>query len=588
MTEESSSAAQGIHDVFVCGAGSTGMYFAYQMSRMGHSIYLCDERAKQGEQEHETTLMTTRTLEILENQGIIHRFMDHCVPSQGIQFHLHGKDVGAIDVVGDMPFPQMRFLMQDQTNDIFGTLLDEQSCAIHWGTKLVEYEQFEDYIEATVRHLDGRASKIRARYIVNADGGQIMAVRRLADVDWPCKRYTTTVLCVMADVVFGGEDLQKLSKGCIHIFVDKKGLCSIIPLKNPEVSDNGTHSKEAIHRIIMNLDPYYEVKRPVRRLQGSTASAQNVRELIPFDVLQSIMSNRIKPLDLTVAELVDISVRNANERKADGFRHNRAFLIGASAYSNSLMNVQAMNTGFQDVDNLAWKLSFVLKGLCPNPEGLLKSYSFEREATAATSLLAIKYLAKLGANHKGTLGTYILETSLLRNRILKSETSTLERKTLRQIINHSVATNPSTATFTSACYTILWVCTRPSNYDACPWTKQFWTKFMAANYAPRAVRPIVIESTWHVQTFTAPSFATEGFYDNGEAFWMEDCWDRYDSISTCAGLHSHMFDKPSPPASMVLVRPDLYVTYSFLIHSSTDIDVALYHLGEYVGVVKAE
>ena len=63
------------------------------MCHMGHSVYFCDQRPNHEGLKSEATLMTSRTLDILESQGIVHRFMDGSVPSQGIQLHLHEKSV---------------------------------------------------------------------------------------------------------------------------------------------------------------------------------------------------------------------------------------------------------------------------------------------------------------------------------------------------------------------------------------------------------------------------------------------------------------------------------------------------------------
>jgi 2-polyprenyl-6-methoxyphenol hydroxylase-like FAD-dependent oxidoreductase len=48
-----------------------------------------------------------------------------------------------------------------------------------------------------------------------------------------------------------------------------------------------------------------------------------------------------------------------------------------SAHCHSPAGGQGMNMGLQDADNLAWKMSHVLKNLSSEPEKLLDSYNEE-------------------------------------------------------------------------------------------------------------------------------------------------------------------------------------------------------------------
>jgi hypothetical protein len=58
------------------------------------------------------------------------------------------------------------------------------------------------------------------------------------------------------------------------------------------------------------------------------------------------------------------------------YRVGRAFVAGDAAHIHSPAGGQGMNTGLQDVANLAWKLALVLKGIAP--DALLDSYDTER------------------------------------------------------------------------------------------------------------------------------------------------------------------------------------------------------------------
>jgi 2,4-dichlorophenol 6-monooxygenase len=62
---------------------------------------------------------------------------------------------------------------------------------------------------------------------------------------------------------------------------------------------------------------------------------------------------------------------------AERFQVGRTFLVGDAAHRHSPMGGLGLNTGIQDVHNLAWKLAEVLQGHAP--ARLLDSYELERQ-----------------------------------------------------------------------------------------------------------------------------------------------------------------------------------------------------------------
>jgi 3-(3-hydroxy-phenyl)propionate hydroxylase len=68
------------------------------------------------------------------------------------------------------------------------------------------------------------------------------------------------------------------------------------------------------------------------------------------------------------------------------FRHGRVLFAGDSAHQVSPFGARGANSGFQDTDNLVWKLKLVRDGLAP--ETLLDSYDDERIAAADENILA--------------------------------------------------------------------------------------------------------------------------------------------------------------------------------------------------------
>ncbi len=72
-------------------------------------------------------------------------------------------------------------------------------------------------------------------------------------------------------------------------------------------------------------------------------------------------------------------------RRMEKFRHGRVLFAGDAAHQVSPFGARGANSGFQDTDNLVWKLKLVLEGHAP--EALLESYNQERVMAADENIL---------------------------------------------------------------------------------------------------------------------------------------------------------------------------------------------------------
>jgi len=72
------------------------------------------------------------------------------------------------------------------------------------------------------------------------------------------------------------------------------------------------------------------------------------------------------------------SVYRAGAMTLASYRHDRVVFAGNAAHAMPIFGVRGLNSGFDDADNLAWKLAFVVRGL--SDAKLLDSYSQERVA----------------------------------------------------------------------------------------------------------------------------------------------------------------------------------------------------------------
>jgi 3-(3-hydroxy-phenyl)propionate hydroxylase len=84
-------------------------------------------------------------------------------------------------------------------------------------------------------------------------------------------------------------------------------------------------------------------------------------------------------------ELEWVSIYTFQCRRMETFRHGRVLFAGDSAHQVSPFGARGANSGFQDTDNLIWKLKLVRDGLAA--ESLLDSYDIERVHAAEENIL---------------------------------------------------------------------------------------------------------------------------------------------------------------------------------------------------------
>jgi 2,4-dichlorophenol 6-monooxygenase len=82
-------------------------------------------------------------------------------------------------------------------------------------------------------------------------------------------------------------------------------------------------------------------------------------------------------------EVANVSTWFMTAQVADRYREGRVFLVGDAAHRFPPTGGLGLNTGVQDVHNLAWKLAAVLHGRAP--EALLDSYESERRPVARSN-----------------------------------------------------------------------------------------------------------------------------------------------------------------------------------------------------------
>jgi 2-polyprenyl-6-methoxyphenol hydroxylase-like FAD-dependent oxidoreductase len=334
-------------DVLVVGAGPTGLTAACELARRGIALRIVDKAAEA------TTLskaigVQARTLEILDGMGIADTLVAEGVRLTGAEMLADGKLVvsASFDEL-DTRYPFILSVPQSVTERVLTEHLGQLGGTVERGVELVSLAQHDGGVDASLRHTDGHDERVRARFVIGADGAH-STVRKAVGLEFVGRQYADEFW--LADVRLDGD----ISPERVTTFFSSVGLLACFPIPGDRF------------RLIATCPPG-ESKQPA---------------LADF---QRILEQRGK-VRARLADAAWLARFHIHCRQVEAYQRGSAFLAGDAAHIHSPVGGQGMNTGIQDAHNLAWKLALVLGGR-GRPE-LLESYQAERHAVGAGVLFS--------------------------------------------------------------------------------------------------------------------------------------------------------------------------------------------------------
>ena len=232
-----------------------------------------------------------------------------------------------------------------------------------FGTEVVDLAPDEDSVVVTAQDEAG-PTQIRARYLIGADGGRTIGPALGIDSSGPAD------LVDMVSLYFSA-DLRR--------YRDPSVLMSWFV--NPD------HGGSINTGFLYPVGPWDADGHSAEFVFVYAANPGDSRQAEPEEARQRMRATLgIADLDLV---LHSVSHWNIQAVVANRFRAGRSFLVGDAAHRVPPWGAMGMNTGLQDVQNLAWKLALCLDH--PELAGLLDSYESERRPVAqavATNALA--------------------------------------------------------------------------------------------------------------------------------------------------------------------------------------------------------
>jgi 3-(3-hydroxy-phenyl)propionate hydroxylase len=337
------------HAVVIAGAGPTGLMLAGELALAGVDVAIVERRPDQALAGSRAGGLSSRTLEVLDQRGIVDRFL-----KEGQKAQVAGFAVKRLDI-SDFPTRHNHGLglRQKHIERILAGWVSELAVPIYRSRELTGFAQ--DDTGVTIELSDG--ASLRASYLVGCDGGRSL-VRKIAGIEFP--GWDATVSSILAEAEMAEEPPLGIHRTALGIHAFGR--------EEYEIRDG---------KIIFASEGPIGVMVTERNV-GATAEP-TLRDL--SEALVAACGT-----DYGIHNLTWISRFTDASRQAAAYRKGRVLLAGDAAHVHSPVGGQGLNTGVQDAVNLGWKLAQVVKGI--SPEGLLDSYHAERHPVAARVLRA--------------------------------------------------------------------------------------------------------------------------------------------------------------------------------------------------------
>ena len=298
--------------------------------------------------------ISRRSLEIVERLGALPAFLAKGLPWTGGTSFYKTEQVFRFEMPHDdtQKLPPMINLEQYYIEQYLLDAITRRNAEtpglidIRWGTELTGFDEHADGVTLQVRNALGSYA-LDAQWLVGCDGGQSFVRKQL------------------------GLALEGTGYEGRYVIID-------IELKSKHPTERrawfdppwNPGSTVLMHR---QPDDIWRIDYQLRAGQSTEAALQ------PAAVAEFVQRH----LD-AIGEghlpwhTVWTSVYRAGAMTLQSYRHGRVLFAGNAAHAMPIFGVRGLNSGFDDADNLAWKLAFVARG--DSDASLLDAYSQERIA----------------------------------------------------------------------------------------------------------------------------------------------------------------------------------------------------------------
>ncbi len=372
-------------DVLIVGAGPAGLSLAVELGTQGHRCIVVERNDRVGHAPRAKT-SNVRTRGLFRRWGIADKLAAQSpfgvdYPSNvvfatrlgGYELHRFGNAFNC-NPQRDDRFPEhAQWIPQYKVEGVLKTRAGElPGVTMLFSTQLDDFRDDGDNVLATVSDVNtGEKKRIRARYLVGADGSRSTVRERLG-----IKMEGTSPLSHNHNIIFRSAGLARshtLGPAVMYWLVNAEVPSVVAPL---DADDKWTFGCPKLADA--SFDP-----------------ADLIRKAIGFDVDVEILSRD----EWTAHQLI-----------ARSYGAGRIYLIGDACHLHPPFGGYGMNMGIADAVDLGWKLSALLSGW--GGETLLASYEIERrqvhrrviDESVANHAFTSKGLVAEGLEDEGSAG----------------------------------------------------------------------------------------------------------------------------------------------------------------------------------------
>jgi 3-(3-hydroxy-phenyl)propionate hydroxylase len=329
--------------VLIVGAGPVGMTAALELARYGVPSMVLEALPAHRPDGSRAIVLARHTLETFSRLGCTEIF-ERGIRLEGSRTYYRDREIGRMDFPLEKGTPRLLNLQQVHTERI---LLDRISAsphaAVEFGAEVTGIDQTDSGVRVATT-----GGTFDAEYLIAADGAH-STVRDLLGI--PFEGTTCDGQFLLADVQ-----------------VDLPGPKRRKFWFDPP-SNRGRH-------IWLHPQP-----DGVWRTDFHVPVGTDYKEELASGKLDRRIRSLLGDVDY---EPVGLSNWRFHQKIVGNFRAGRTFLTGDAAHLMAPFGARGLNSGVEDVVNLAWKLAVVLAGEAP--DALLDTYNEERRDAALVNL----------------------------------------------------------------------------------------------------------------------------------------------------------------------------------------------------------
>ncbi len=337
------------HTIAIAGGGPIGLATAVGLAKQGvPSIVIeADNSVCEGSR---AICISRRSLQILQRLGVLEAFIAKGLPWTTGRSYYKDQEVLRFSMphADDDKLPPMLNLAQHHIEQF---LLDEarkfpELIDIRWASIVTQLQSRADGVTLTV-HNDIGEYTLDADWLVAADGGQSFIRKSL------------------------GLNLQGQAFTGKFVIVDIE-LHSTFPTERRAWFDCACNPGSTM---LMHKQP-----DNIWRIDYQIPDGANLDEAIKEENVRPVVERHLAAIGEAHLpwQYLWSSAYRAGTMTLDSYVHGRVLFAGNAAHAMPIFGVRGLNSGFEDADNLTWKLAMVTKGQAHAK--LLQTYSTERIA----------------------------------------------------------------------------------------------------------------------------------------------------------------------------------------------------------------